>query len=123
MQIAITVKPSLEEVSKAFSNLQVQSFLRDEIHKIAFRVERAAKQLTPVDTGRLRASIATSWLIHEIGAMVSTNVFYSVFVHEGTKYMRARPFMEKGAEFAKGYIEGDMKARIDQEFAKAFKKL
>ena len=123
MQINISVKPSFDQVAAAFGDVKAQNFLRDEVRKIALRVERFSKQLTPVDTGRLRSSIAVSWIISEIGAIVRPNTDYAYFVHEGTRYMRARPYMAQGAEFAKQYIEGDIKARIDEEFTKAFKKL
>jgi len=123
MEIQITVKPTFAQLAKAFDSVDATNILRDELYKIAFRIERNAKQLTPVDTGRLRASIATSMYIGSLGAKVSTYVDYAVYVHEGTRYMRARPFMEKGAEMAKGMIEGDLVKRIDAEFAKAFKKI
>jgi len=63
--------------------------------KTAFKVERRAKELAPVDTGRLRASIT-----HEIGAdsqglvaTVGTNVVYAPFLEYGTSRMSARPFL------------------------------
>ena len=123
MQINISVLPTFDELARAMGNFKAESFLRDEISKIALRVERYSKQLTPVDTGRLRASIATSWLVGQIGAIVQPNVNYAIFVHEGTRYMRGRPFMEKGADFAKQYIEGDIRARLDEEFVRMFKSL
>lgn len=123
VQISVTVKPSFAEVSQAFNDLQIDSWLRDEIHKIAFRVERFSKQIVPVRTGRLRSSIATSWMIGSIGARVMPNTDYAYFVHEGTKYMRGRPFMEKGAEYAQQFVEGDIKARLDDEVVRAFKRL
>ena len=57
------------------------------------------------------------------GAKISTNTEYAVFVHEGTKYMRARPFMDEGVRQLGNQIEKDISSRIDTEFAKAFKKL
>jgi HK97 gp10 family phage protein len=74
--------------------------------KSAFEIERAAKILSPVDTGRLRASIATSLGVMNRGitSIVSTNVFYAIYVHEGTKRMRKRPFMRQAAESSIGKI-------------------
>mgnify|MGYP001565504425 FL=1 len=63
MQINISVKPSFDQVAAAFGDVKAQNFLRDEVRKIALRVERFSKQLTPVDTGMLRSSIAVSWII------------------------------------------------------------
>lgn len=61
------------------------------------RIDARAKQLCPVDTGRLRSSIR--WQIDGIGdgrtltASISANTKYARFVHDGTRYMRARPFL------------------------------
>lgn len=61
--------------------------LRDAAMKSAFEIEGQAKDRAPVDTGRLRASIATSLGILNKGlsSVVSTNVSYAGYVHEGTK--------------------------------------
>lgn len=56
-----------------------------------------SRKVTPIDTGRLRGSIAhhkDDDLTHRI----STNVEYAVYVHEGTQRMRGRPFFEWGME-------------------------
>lgn len=58
-----------------------------ELTRRAIRVENRAKQLAPVDTGRLRSSIS-----HELRqnrratlvARVGTNVDYALAVHDGT---------------------------------------
>lgn len=58
------------------------------------RLGRAPKR---IDTGRLRASIGTRVFIDRIqdvpGVDVGTNVEYAWFVHEGTRYMQANPFL------------------------------
>lgn len=66
-----------------------------ELARRALKVERRAKQLCPVDTGRLRASIS-----HSIGrdstslfADVGTDVFYAPFVELGTFRAGAQPFL------------------------------
>ena len=123
MDIKVTVEPSFERLANGLTGVDAVGAVRDELYKIAFRVERFAKQLTPVDTGRLKSSIGTGMLIGRIGAMVSTNTEYAIFVHEGTKYMRARPFMAKGIDMAQAYMRGDVPARLDAEFTKAFKRL
>lgn len=63
--------------------------------KLAVRVERRAKHLAPVDTGRLRASVT-----NELGrdgrglvVRVGTNVHYAPHLEYGTVRMRARPFL------------------------------
>lgn len=101
MQIKVEVK-NLEQIRQAFSRFPetVAPRLRDAAMKSAFLVERRGKELSPVDTGRLRSSIATSLGIANqgISSLVQTNVYYAIFVHEGTKRMAKRPFMQQAAE-------------------------
>lgn len=105
--IKITIK-NLDNLKSAFRSYPeiVAPLLRDASSKSAFEVERRAKILSPVDTGRLRASIATSLGIMNKGitSIVSTNVFYAIYVHEGTRRMKKRPFMRQAAEGAIGRI-------------------
>lgn len=63
--------------------------------KKTIQVERAAKRLCPVDTGRLRSSITHSVERDGRGLVgfVGTNVEYAIYVEFGTRYMRAQPFL------------------------------
>lgn len=76
-----------EKVARAIGNM---------VQKVALLVEREAKILAPVDTGRLRSSIGTD--IHPLHATVEPHVNYAVFVHEGTRFISPRPFMGDAAE-------------------------
>lgn len=54
---------------------------------IGRRIERVAKEMCPVDRGRLRSSIAARLEVGDNGlpmTVVGTNVEYAAFVHEGT---------------------------------------
>lgn len=66
-----------------------------DLQRRALQVDRAAKQLCPVDTGRLRSSIT-----NELGqdgdglvATIGTNVEYAPHVELGTSKMAAQPFL------------------------------
>lgn len=63
--------------------------------KAANAVERSAKRLCPVDTGRLRASITHRIARDAQGllALVGSNVHYAIFVELGTRYQRAQPYL------------------------------
>lgn len=66
-----------------------------EMKKKGIRVARTAKRLAPVDTGRLRSSIAeelsgTESLIIE---RVGSDVNYAAFVELGTSRSRAKPYL------------------------------
>lgn len=50
------------------------------LNRIGFVVEDKAKQLCPVDTGRLRASIQHRILPEELAVVIGTNVPYAKYV-------------------------------------------
>lgn len=59
------------------------------------KVLNRAKTLCPVDTGRLRGSIAMEVGIEgdEVTVRVGTNVEYARYVHDGTRYIEPNPFL------------------------------
>jgi HK97 gp10 family phage protein len=68
------------------------------------RIDRAAKRLCPVDTGRLRSSI--SWAV-QIGGegivgRVGTDVEYAPYVEFGTSRMRAQPYLRPAIQAGAG---------------------
>jgi HK97 gp10 family phage protein len=69
--------------------------VRDLIRR-ARQVENRAKQLCPVDTGRLRSSITQTPPIVSgsyVTIQVGTNVEYGAYLEYGTRFMSARPFL------------------------------
>lgn len=74
------------------------------MQRIVLVVERTAKQRTPVDTGTLRRSVTSRVLTAQKG-VVGTNVSYARYVHEGTRYMRGRPFLRQGLEASRSTIQ------------------
>ena len=69
------------------------------------RVESRAKQLCPVDTGRLRGSITTTRPVRRgknLVVYVGTNVKYARYVEEGTKAHVVRPVRRKALRFTIG---------------------
>lgn len=107
VQIKVEVK-NIEELKRGLQKFpdKLVPQLREAVIKSAFLVEREAKILSPVDTGRLRSSINTSYGFGPlgVGAKVATNVEYAIYVHEGTKRMRARPFMRQAVQASSGQI-------------------
>lgn len=67
------------------------------------KIERKAKQLCPVDTGRLRTSIhtVTFYANGEPGVRVGSDVNYAGYVHDGTRHMRGRPFLYNAIDAAR----------------------
>lgn len=68
------------------------------------KVEAQAKRDAPVDTGRLRASIKVeegTSTGSRVGVTIGSDVNYARWVHDGTRYMRARPFLLRALDAAR----------------------
>ena len=84
--------------------------LKPGLEMCAGTAENYAKELCPVDTGRLRQSIGHICFERpatgDIEAEVGTNVEYAEFVELGTRYQHAQPYLkpalaEHAAEYSK----------------------
>lgn len=102
----------LNELLKAFRRMprEMASTINAGMKEAAFEVERTAKiRITSgperaIKTGALRASIGVTSLL-PYKATITAQQRYGLFIHEGTRYMRARPFLKKGLEDAIPKIE------------------
>ncbi len=119
--IKVTITPSFYTLAKRFGNVRVTKFLGEQIKKLAFMIERESKQRTPVDTGRLRASIRVSPKITPLQQIIQPNTNYAFFVHEGTRYMRARPFMTLGSKEASKQFEPMFAKDLEKQFKGSLK--
>jgi len=95
---AVTVQYDDEAFRKGLARALGGLRLRTErdLTVLGLRVQNRARELCPVDTGRLRSSIQTSGLQRDgRGAYikVGTNVFYAGFVEFGTSRMPAQPYL------------------------------
>lgn len=96
-EIAIRIK-NISQIKAAFAmapRLMTRN-LNAAIRSSVFLIGRDSRFMTPVDTGRLRAS--TYERFSNLKGEVGTNTFYDVFVHEGTRFMRARPYLRKAVQ-------------------------
>lgn len=121
--IEIEIK-NLDNVMKVFKRFPVEMKrnLSDAILKSGYTVEGKAKEVTPIDTGRLRSSIYTK--ISPLEAIVSTNIKYAVFIHEGTaRYPLSMPpknsatvrqFMKVGAEKSRALVESYFREALEK---------
>lgn len=64
--------------------------------QIGLMMERYAKDICPVDTGRLRASITTDH--DDTSVIVGTNVEYAPYVEFGTSRQRAQPYLKPSVQ-------------------------
>ena len=113
-QVHIEIK-NIAEIRRAFSQAPrlMSDAFKQALTKSALQVQRESMIRTPVLTGRLRAShefnVSGGGL--QMQATVQPTADYGVFVHEGTRFMKGRPFLKEGAE--------DSIQEIDDYFTKA----
>ena len=67
---------------------------------------------TPVDTGFLRGPAMKTTLSGKKG-IIKNVAPYALFVHEGTKFMRARPFFDQGIAQARTQLKRLLGDTID----------
>lgn len=85
--------------------------LQKAIQRSIFRISSRSKRNTPVRTGRLRASHYErfySGLKGEVG----TNTSYDMFVHEGTRFMRGRPYLRFAVETEQTAVDNEFKVAV-----------
>lgn len=118
-EITVTIK-NLPQIRSAFRKAPVKmaTELNEAIKKSIFTIERESKPRTPVDTGRLRASLGGGSfeggsykeghgrLFKKFYGEIGSNVKYALFVHDGTSRMKARPFLMKGVKASETQIDG-----------------
>lgn len=91
---------NLPQIRAAFSRapLLMAQELDKAIQLTVLNIQRKSMINTPVLTGRLRAS--TSSKFSHLRGEVGTHTNYDIFVHEGTRFMPARPYLRDAVEEA-----------------------
>lgn len=93
--IKITNLPQIRAAFRKSPTIMARN-LNGAIKKTVLQISRTSRINTPVDTGRLRASTYTKFA--PLKGEVGTNTDYDRFVHDGTKFMRARPYLKSAVD-------------------------
>ena len=111
MDVKITIK-NMDQIKRAFRHSPqiTTKHLDRAIKKAILLIGRKSRQFTPVDTGRLRASHLE--VFRPLHGETGTHVNYDIFVHEGTRYMPARPFMTQAVEQSDFEIQAVFKYEV-----------
>lgn len=111
--IQITIK-NLPEIRAAFakSPTLMRRNLNTAISKSIFTIGAKSRKNTPVDTGRLRAS--TKETLGDLKGEVGTHTNYDIFVHEGTRFMRSRPYLRGAVAEAESTVQDYMTHAVQQ---------
>ena len=114
------IKLDLTEANVYFNAFpkKMEFVVNNIVKKGILLVERYAKQLAPVDTGRLRASIGggsfkggsfsdgTGRSFGNLEASIRPFVNYAIYQELGTRRMQAHPFMGPAVDRVRQEIEG-----------------
>jgi HK97 gp10 family phage protein len=90
-----------------------------EVLRATLAVQRRAKERCPVDTGRLRNSIAVELEDGGMNGAVGTNVEYAPFVEFGTSRMPAQPYLLPAFEEERAVFIERLKRELGEAFVKA----
>lgn len=109
--VNITIR-NLPQIRSAFRKapFEMSKNLNLAIQKTIFQVSAQSKRNTPVRTGRLRASTYTRF--DNLRGEVGTNAEYDIFVHEGTRFMKARPYLRSAVESEDNKIQDYFKKAV-----------
>jgi hypothetical protein len=123
--------PGIQAFEAVFSQapVKVEAELQTAIQKSALTIVRHGREEAPVDQGTLRSSIAERFT--PLGAIVSPNVPYAVYVHEGTgQYARGQttgrikhggirpnPFMERAMDNSQQEVYGFFGDALDNVYS------
>lgn len=112
MEVKIKIT-NLQEIKEAFARAPriMTVNLQKAIQRSVFRIGAKSRRNTPVLTGRLRASHYerfSSALQGEVG----TNTVYDKFVHEGTRFMRGRPFLRMAVDSEASAVDNEFKVAV-----------
>jgi len=97
--------------------------LETAMNLIVKRVEATAKKLAPVDTGTLRASIAS--VVRDlagtaaVAGVVGTDVKYGIFQEFGTAVMDAQPFLRPAFRNNRNFIETTLASAVESAYEEA----
>jgi len=115
----VVVSQNLKELITRGSEL-VDNDVASVFEKSLMSIIAVAMKSCPVDTGRLRADIGHRFNRRELEAVIYNTVEYSVFVHEGTRHMSARPYILNAI---KDRGEVQMQRDLDREVLRKHREL
>lgn len=88
---------------------KTRAAVRTAVAQTALLIETDAKQNAPVDTGRLRSSIAADIAPNGLSATVGSNVTYAGPVEFGARGRAGKMFLTNAAEKNKGAFVANLK--------------
>ena len=113
IQIKIKNLPQIRAAFKRAPYLMGKE-MRIALERIGAEIMTESQANTPVDTGRLFKShyqkfnpySALGYYL-EVGTGIPKNAqaYYDVYVHEGTRYQKAQPYLKRAVEHERGSVD------------------
>ena len=104
---------NLKEIQAAFrhSPVEMTKNLRIAIERTVSNIGRDSRRYTPVRTGRLRSSHYERFY-SDLRGELGTNTLYDRFVHDGTRFMRARPYLQTAVDMNESFIDTEFRNAV-----------
>lgn len=122
IKIRITNLPQIRAAFARSPYLMARN-LREALVKAANEIKARSMADTPVDTGRLQRSHYTRFNPYSAlgfyaevgtGAPGDAKASYDVYVHQGTRYMRGRPYLFNAVADKQNYVDGLFTDAVNQ---------
>lgn len=91
------------------------------MQKVTLSALRRSIPRTPYKFGHLRRSETNRVEAGGLRGYIGSNIKYAPFVHDGTRYMKARPFFAEGISDARPEIEAILQKTGDDYFKAVIK--
>lgn len=113
MVIEIKIE-NLAQIRTAFAKapLTMAKNLDEAIGRSIFKLKGESMRNTPVRTGRLRASHQTRF--RPLFGELKPTAYYAIYVHDGTRYMKARPFLANAVKSENSEIQDNFKRAVQK---------
>lgn len=104
MSFSVAVKiHNADEIARLMGRAPaiMRKHFKRAMYLVTLTIMRESMKNTPVDTGRLRASHNVKLSRGSFGLVqgrIFTQTNYDIFVHEGTRFMKGRPFMHQAVK-------------------------
>lgn len=101
----------LSEVLRNIQNIKAAQIASEVVSETSLRVQMSAKQLSPVDTGRMRASIEIVKAMPTLHFVI-VDVDYAKYVEFGTYKQRAQPYLRPALEMHRAFFHQRFKQKL-----------
>ena len=103
---------NINEIRAAFRKapLVMTQNLDRAIKRSLLSIQAISMRNTPVRTGRLRASHTTRFT--PLMGVLQPTAHYAIYVHDGTRFMKARPFLANAVKTQNAEVQDNFKKAV-----------